>query len=411
MRWQYIAISIVAVLILAIGGFVLRYPLMPPKLDLPDKVASYEEIGAQLQDAVDRHAPPGLAVSVIDQDGIRYAAEFGVADMASGRELTRQSVFQWWSLTKLFTMVAVVELEEQGKLSLDDKVQDYVPFFEVEDEGVAHNITIKQLLSHSSGLSDVGPAILGWVHFDGDPHPNQTAFLAEKLPMHNGMKAAPGAEGHYSNMGYLVLAAVIEAAADMPYEHYITEAILEPLGMARTGFVYSDLMLEDEAIGTHPRDFMGLLAGQFVNMDRAIRSHDAGMMSFNHVYSDQKGATGLIGPIEDLEKFMRMLLNKGMHDGHRLIEAANVDRMTQPIVEAVSSPASGDEKIEFGLSFYLKQTDQGPVAMHGGGGMGHVAMVRFYPETKKAVIALANSTYLGRTMGDQVAAKLGAVAD
>ncbi len=337
MRWQYIAISIVAILIFAIGGLALRYPLMPPKLDLPDRAATYEQIGAQLQQAVDRQSPPGLAVSVIDQNGVRYAAEFGVADLANGREITRQSVFQWWSLTKLFTMVAIVELEEQGKLSFDDRVQKFVPFFELEDKAASQIVTIEHLLSHSSGLSDVGPAILGWIHFDGDPHPNQTEFLAEKLPAHNGMVAAPGAEGHYSNMGYLALAAVIEAAAGMPYEQYITEAILEPLGMGRTGFVYSDLMLEDEAIGTHPRDFMGLLAGQFVNMDHAIRSRDAGKMSFNHVYSDQKGATGLIGPIEDLEKFMRMLLNKGEHDGHRLIEAAHVDRMTQPIVQP--SPA------------------------------------------------------------------------
>ncbi|AVX03854.1 beta-lactamase [Maritalea myrionectae] len=410
MRWQHIAISIVVILILAIGAFVLRYPVMPPQLDLPERATSYEEIGEKLQQAVEQNAPPGIAVSVIDREGIQYAAEFGVADVASGREIKRQSVFQWWSLTKLFTMVAIVELEEQGKLSLDDRVQQYVPFFELEDKAASQSITIKQLLSHSSGLKDVGPAILGWVHFDGDPHPNQTEFLAEKLPDHNGMLAAPGAEGHYSNMGYLVLAAVIEKASGAPYEQYVTEAILEPLGMDRTGFVYSDLMAEDEAIGTHPRDFMSLLAGQFVDMGRAIRSHEAGMMSFNHVYSDQKGATGLIGPIEDLEKFLRLLLNGGVHDGQRLIKAQNVDRMVQPIVAAASSPVPDSEGVEFGLSFYLKDTDQGKVAIHGGGGMGHVAMIRLYPDAGKAVIALANSTYLGRTMGDELAAKLGAIA-
>lgn len=329
---------------------------------------------------------------------------------------------QWWSVTKIFTVVAVLQLAEDGKLGLDDPVTRHLPFATFRGKkGWDSAVTIRRLLGHASGLGDIGMSIIGWIHYDGDPHPNQTELLKAKLAKYDRLKTPPGREGRYSNFGYLMLAAVIEAAAGMPYEDYVRERILKPLGMTRTDFTYTPGMAEDEATGSHPRDAMSLVVPFFVDMDRLVRERKDGILWLNRVYSDQKGATGLIGPIEDLVRFAKMLLNDGVspENGARILSPESVALMQTPVAPVAGSRAARSRGSHFGLGWFIRRTEsdagEALTLTHGGAGMGFVAMLQLtrHPgdaANDLAVIALANGTWLGKSMGLEIVEKVGALS-
>jgi D-alanyl-D-alanine carboxypeptidase len=388
-----------------------------PKLSLPDgPIDSIQEMEPYLESAVARKEPPGLTLAVIKGDETLYLKSFGTADGPQNRPLSERSVYQWWSITKLFTVVAILQLAEQGQLHLDDPVAKHLPFIHFRGKVKSEQdtaITIRRLLSHSSGLKDVGMSILGWIHYDGDPHPNQTDFLKSKLDKHNKLGIAPGREGRYTNFGYLVLAAVIEAVSGQSYEDYIRSHILTPLGMSRTDFVYSPLMREDEATGSHPRDIVSFFVPLYIDMERTVREKVDGIFWFNRVYSDQKGATGLIGSTEDLILFVKAMLGHEASNGVRLLSPASLALMQTPVVPIAKSPAPTEKGERFGLGWFIRREGTGKqeriTLSHGGAGMGFVCMLQMTRPRDVAVLVLANSTYLGSDMGLDLVEKVGAL--
>src|SRR5688572_25659276 len=201
--------------------------LAPPEFELPSQLASMNELEPYLERAVARQSPPGLTLAVVKGSETTYLKSFGVADGPHDVPASEKSVYQWWSITKLFTVTAVLQLMEEGKLNLDDPVVKYLPFLhfrgKINDDS---DITIRHLLSHSSGLKDIGISIIGWVHYDGDPHYKQAELLKSKLRKHNKVAIEPGREGRYTNFGYIILAVLIEEMSGQSYEDYIKTRIL-----------------------------------------------------------------------------------------------------------------------------------------------------------------------------------------
>jgi CubicO group peptidase (beta-lactamase class C family) len=149
--------SLLPALPLLLGGC-----FAPPKLELPAKASSMAELEPYLERAVARNAPPGMTVAVIRGEETRYLKSFGLADGPKGIPASGQSVYQWWSVTKLFTATAVLQLHEEGKLDLDAPVVRYLPFVRFRGKIASDSaVTVRRLLSHSSGLQDVGMSILG----------------------------------------------------------------------------------------------------------------------------------------------------------------------------------------------------------------------------------------------------------
>lgn len=308
-------------------------------------------------------------------------------------------MYQWWSLTKLFTAAAVLQLHERDLLELDDPVSKYLPFFEVTNRNKDSDpITIRQLLSHSSGLGDIGFSILGWIHFDDSATINQIELLKEKLPRYAKLKSQPGTTGAYSNLGYIVLAALIESISGESYRSFIKTNILDPLEMNNTDFVYSDHMLKNEAQGSHPRDLLSYIVPFIIDEEKAISETHDGRIWFNRVYSIQQGSTGLIGSPEDIVKFMQALLNDGALNNKRILSPESVALMETPVIAVSKSPAPADG-LDFGLGWFIAETENGKVLTHSGAGMGYVTTLRLYPEQDLGVFVIANSTYLGRSMG------------
>lgn len=391
--------------VILLSSVLTACAVLPPKLPPVQRINHIDALNSYLESVVGAKDPPGLSVVVVKNGKTVFSNAYGKADGPRNIDLTTDSVFQWWSLTKVFTALAVMQLEEDGKLQLSDRVDQHLPFFKVYNkQGETPEVTISQLLSHSSGLGDIGLKILGWLHYDGDPVPDQTLLLETHLPDYAKLKNKPGEIGRYSNLGYLVLAAVIESVSGKRYQDYMTERILSPLGMNNTNFIYTDAMRENEAVGSHPRDLMSVVALRMMDRTRAIRELTNGRYWFNPVYSNQKGATGLIGPSVDIARFMNAFLECENTETSRVINCRAARTMAAPVVRKIHKRSPGYRPgLQYGLSWHVLTDDKGRTSLsHAGSGAAFVDFMRLYPDEKLGIAIMANSTYLGRSMGESV---------
>jgi len=194
------------------------------------------------------------------------------------------------------------------------------------------------------------------------------------------------------------LAALIEAVTGQTYEDYVKENILVPLDMSRTDFVYTEAMMSDEAAAAHPRvDLQTLVLPLLVeDVDSLVREKGDGVLWFKHIYSDQNGPTGLIGPATDTARFLMAYLNGGEIDGQRILSEEMVHMMTADshIVAGKTPESSAYDEVYHGLSWFVVPQDDSFYLAHCGGGPGFATVMRLYPDRDLGIVIMANGTYL-----------------
>lgn len=286
-----------------------------------------------------RAGAPGLAVAVVDADGVRYLRTFGDCPDAD-------APFIVGSLSKSFTAVAVMQLVEQGAVDLDAPASRYAPGYDVPDE-----VTVRSLLNQTSGFGA----------YDS---------LAE---------AADGELGEtfgafsYANANYDLLGRVVEGASGEDYARYLDEHVLEPLGMAST----TADPARAEALGMVPghRDWFGLPVAD----------------GFRHAQGD--GAWGgpasgyVASSVRDMASYLRMYLNGGMGgDGARVLSADSVRRM---FLDRVPDP-EGDTY--YGMGWTSFSWDDGELVLsHDGQVENYTASMCLLPERGIGIVALSDA--------------------
>src|SRR6058998_161855 len=192
--------------------------------------AQEEDKVDQIFAAYDRPNSPGCALGVVRDGKFVYKKSYGMASLELGVPITSGSVFYMGSISKQFTAASVVLAAEQGFLSLDDNVRKYVP--ELPDYG--QPITLRQMLHHTSGFSDVLGTL--WISGRniGSLHP--TAELIDLIVRQKALNFRPGEEYMYSNTNYFLLAEVVKRATKKPLSQFAAENIFRPLGMTHTHF-------------------------------------------------------------------------------------------------------------------------------------------------------------------------------
>ena len=356
----------------------------------PEKVGSISEFESYLEKVVESGTPPGMSLAVVKNDSVVYSKGFGWADEPREIHATANTAYHWWSCTKIATAIAILQLREKGRLSLHDRVVQYLPFFEVQyPSDSSKPVTILNLLNHTSGLPDPsGLTFIRWIHHDGEPPVSQTDFLKKVLPDYSRLKFEPGDRAEYSNIGYMVLGALIEKITGITYEDYIRQNILQPLGMTHTDFVYTKAMESDEAAGAHPTFTLmtALLPILAVSYIREVDWHHLWM---ERVYTDQTPSTGLIGPVTDAAKLIAAYLNGGELNGQRMLSRLSISTMTY------------DNRVQIGAQDSLSSHDQGMcwqvyrksgrwVLTHDGGGPGFRTKIQLYPDEHLGFILFAN---------------------
>jgi CubicO group peptidase (beta-lactamase class C family) len=342
-----------------------------------------EALEALLLNRTETDAVPGLSVSVAKDDRLVWARGFGFADVATAIPATPKTSYLWFSMTKIVTATAVMRLAEGGHLDLDAPADEYFRAFKVVSQPAP--VTVRHLLSHSSGLAN--PLPIRWVRPADAPPSVHGAFVGRLLAKNRRLRFVPGDRAAYSNLGYLVLGEVISEVSGTRYEDYVREEILVPLGMRRTGFVYPEPAGEGAATGYQPlrKPLAPLLRAA---LPRGVVGPRQGRyVSFNPFYVKGAAYGGLVGGVDEASRFVLLHLSGGEVDGTRLLSAESVKAMQRII------PRGG--KRDFGLGWFRSRQDEGrrtAFVEHLSGGAGFWNVMRIYPEESLGVVVMGNTT-------------------
>jgi CubicO group peptidase (beta-lactamase class C family) len=345
------------------------------------KFNSLEELERYLDKMVQTQNPPGVSVAVVKDNEIRYQYSTGKADAPNGFKATNETVYHWWSMTKVVTAIGILQLSEQGMIELDAPVTDYLDFFEVDYGKYTGEITIRQLLRHSSGLPDTVPAIIGWVHTE-DVIYDQVEQVHQYLSEYDQLRFAPDSQSAYSNYGYMVLGAIIAEVTGESYEAYVAEHILKPAKMNHTGFLYAANLGANEAKGSHPvLNYMTPLLPFYLDLDSIISERTGLTLWFNRLYLDVTPSSGLIGPAADVVRLLVAIQTPGV-----LLSEESLESMLPLGLEITERPLGW---AEFGL-------EDRKWVQHSGGGPGFATVMRYYPNEQLGIAVMANGTNLDR---------------
>jgi len=326
---------------------------------------------------------PGLAAVVAGPDGGTRECAAGLADLADGRRMTVDTACLWFSMTKIVTATAAMQLVERGVLGLDDPVRGHLPEFPAPRRGWPQ-VTVRHLLSHSSGLAN--PIPVRWVHPADRPARDPHRLTLDLLARHRRLRFPAGSKASYTNLGYLALGEVISAAAGRRYEDHVREHILGPLAMRRTGFAY--LPGADAATGYQSRrspmtPLLRLLLPRGIVAGRQGR-----YLAFHRFCVDGPAYGGLVGPASDAARFLRVHVGDGSLDGVRVLSAGSV--------VAMQTIQARGRKLDVGLGWFRRRDDPvdggEPHLEHLGGGGGFFSVMRIQPGRRRGVLVMGNAT-------------------
>ncbi|GGA37414.1 hypothetical protein GCM10007416_07900 [Kroppenstedtia guangzhouensis] len=198
------------------------------------KAAAQEEIHFDrskvqefIQEQIEQADIPGLSVVIVQGNNTIYKHHFGHADEA-GHPVTDKTLFELGSTSKAFTALALLRLEQEGKIELSDPVTKYIPWFEMEYEGKSASITLYQLLHHTSGIPEKS---IGYLPVTSG---RDALEKTVKAVMPLGLNREPGSRYEYATVNYDLLGLVIEKVSGQPFETYVQEQVLEQLGLFDT---------------------------------------------------------------------------------------------------------------------------------------------------------------------------------
>jgi CubicO group peptidase (beta-lactamase class C family) len=323
-----------------------------------------EWIAERLPALIEQYDVPAAAVAVLaDGDVVDDAA--GVLSMATGVEATTDSVFQIGSITKLWTSSLVLQLVDEGKVDLDAAIRTYLPEFRIADEDAASRITVRQLLTHTSGFE-------GDIFTDtglGDDCVEKYLGVLHDVPQ----LFPPGAMWSYNNAGFSVLGRLVEVLRDKPYDACLREHLIKPLGITHAATSPYEAILFRAAIGHIQPE-----------QDAAYEPARLWALSRSNIPA---GSMFAMSP-RSLLAFARMHLEDGRAaDGTQVLSPGTPARMQT--CEAVL-PELGHYGDSWGLGFERFDRADGLVVGHDGATIGQYAFLRMVPDAGVAVALLTN---------------------
>jgi CubicO group peptidase (beta-lactamase class C family) len=354
-----------------------RNKFFDAELDGVAQDGSYDvdALRAAVQEMMRKSRIPGLSIAVTRGNERAYVDAFGHADLADFEDAAPTTRYLWFSMTKLATATAALRLADEGRLDLDAPVSEQLPWLPLGPEGAP---TVRQLLTHTAGLTN--PLPIRWVHPAADPAPNQSE-LVRRLVTRRTFARPPGHEARYSNLGYLLVAEVIHQMTGQPFAEYVVSAVLQPLAMTSTSF---DAAAGKAAVGylNLPRPLPLVAAAA---LPSSLRGPTHGrVQSLRPFLVDGAGYGGLVGPVTDAARFLRMHLNDGQLDGTRILTAGTTRRMRGIV--------SRGRPFDHATGWFRKPTGVDTYLEHYGTGAGFWNVMRIYPEQNLGIVMMTNST-------------------
>ncbi len=337
------------------------------------------DLAALAHDLMAANDVPGMAVGLL-HDGRFDGWGFGIASLETRTPVTAGTLFQWGSISKVFTATLILQLVDRGRLELDTPIVSYLPELQLAEQAATRSVTLRHLLTHTSGI--YGDRFEDYGH--GDDALARAIAEFHTLPQWT----VPGTTWAYCNTGFQLAGRVAEAVLGVPFETAMYERVLNPLRMDRTFYFAHEAITYPVAVG-HNR-----LPGQAAEV-----AHSWGR---SRARAPQGGLTGTVS---DLLRFAAMHLADGvMPDGTPVLSATSARLMRVPQV-ATSSPADA-----YGLAWQLRRSRDGWIVGHGGSTNGFRAALAMAPEQRAAVAVLTNGSdgfHVTRAVEDWALARFG----
>ena len=318
---------------------------------------------------------PGIQYVVVNSDSVVFEYSAGQADIKNKVALSSGHTMAAFSMTKTLTAIGILQLFEQHKIQLDDEISLYV------EHPYSVEITIRQLLSHTSGLPD--PLPLKWVHLAKQHNGFNEKKALEKVLLENPKASSlPGEKYQYSNIGYWLLGGVIEKVSGLSYSQYIRKNIFEPLHLSKHEIGFSIVQDNNHAKGYLKKySFMNLLK-PFLIEPTTWADYEENWLHINNVYLNGPAFGGAIGSASAFSRILQSLLSE---------QSVLLSAKTKQHLYAQQQDHSGNS-IDMTLGWHIGELNDNKYYFKEGGGAGFHAEMRIYPEMNLATVLMVNRT-------------------
>lgn len=322
-----------------------------------------------IESAMHQWKVPGLAIGIVRGSSAVYLKGFGVRDIKTGEAVTPDTLFDIGSCTKAFTSASVGILVDRGKMHWDDRVNEYVPFFHLHDPMADENVTIRDLLTHRTGM---GGTDLLWY---GSPF-----SLEEIIRQVRYIKPEAGFRAlfQYQNVMYATAGYAVGQASGGTWENFVRQNIFEPLGMSGADFSAVDAQKAADHATPH------------------LEQPDGTVITIPWRNLDNIAPAGSINAgVRDMTKWIALQLNDGAANGKQLISEKSMKEMHTPQIVV---PPGGEfqlffpesMQLSYGMGWFIEDYRGHQIILHPGDIDGFASLVVLIPEVHTGIVILTN---------------------
>ena len=330
-----------------------------------DYSEAYQLIEYWLEAQKDYEKLPGLTAIITDKNETRWAGSYGLSDGVNPMNI--ESTFSICSISKLFTSVALMQLVEDGKLNLDDRIQDVLPWFDIQNDFIdSPDLTVKSIMSHSSGLPrESNHPYWSWPDF---PFPTKESIVDELK--NQKMLYPPSKYYQYSNLGLSLLGFIVEEVSGLSFDDYVNKNILQPLNLSNTK-TYMSI-----------EDYGNILSLGYSSLNRNVERDKVNFFNADGIAA----AAGFTSNVLDLAKFARWQLN--------LLSSSEKNILLPETLKDMHKVHWDDDlsSVTRGLGFGVYNLDGGTWVGHGGSCPGYRSQLYISPELGIAYSVMINSS-------------------
>jgi len=355
-----VLLAVICLLSLIMGGCAAGGS--PPEgVSFSEAATLYPEVDEFIQQQIQADDIPGVAVVVVQGSEVIYCKGFGVASLETDKPLTPQTIFDLASVSKSFTALGVLLLQDEALIDIDTPVQYYLPDFQPNDER-ASQITVRQLLNHTSGLPGAFSAPL--IFQEGEDEMKVLVAALSRVRLNRD----PGSSFEYADINYCLLGALIERVTGTTFEEYMQQSIFDPLGMENT------TLYPDKAAALGRADGHQPLYGRIVTRNMPV-------------YRSALPAGWVMSCAEDMAEWLIVHLNNGLNAEGQVFPE---DCIQAAHTTAVLFEENGQE-MGYGMGWFINDSNDTQLIWHGGDTPTFTADMVLLPEYDAGVVVLVNS--------------------
>jgi len=311
----------------------------------------------------------GLGIAVVQDGEIQYSKGFGTRTLHNDEQVNNNTLFGIGSISKSFTPVALAMLVDEGKLDWDDKVIQYLPYFQLYDPYVTNAFTIRDLLTHRSGLKGVSGGTL-WYH--SDLSREEIVKQLRHLKPESGFREKPA----YQNTMFIVASKVVEAVIDGSWDDFIRNRIFKPLQMQNTVITQAERQQSNNISKPH------------------IKDKDFNILAIEQEKLDNMAPAGsFYASANDMARYMKFILNDGVVGTDTLVRPETFKEILKPQFHyKTSREPLHNEFTSYGFGWWLTPKNGNKIIDHSGGIDGMSANCIMVKNKNFGVIVLSNSS-------------------